>query len=171
MSDSVRHLSYEEAARELGVSVRTVYRRVRSGQLASVERDGRSLVVLEQQSRPTPIRPPIHAMTSTDTVSDSVMTNGNLVSQLRLRLAEMEAERDRWRGQAEKLTDTVSELSANVSQLTQTVQGLEVMRAQSEGRMIAAETPPGRPNATPEASTPPRRRRGLRELYRAWRGR
>jgi len=171
MSDSVRHLSYEEAAHELGVSVRTIYRRVRSGQLASVERDGRSLVVLEQQARPTPIRPPIHALTGSDTVSDSVMTNDSLVSQLRLRLAEMEAERDRWRNQAEKLTDTVSELSANVSQLTQTVQGLEVMRAQSEGRMIAAETPVQPPEASTPIQTPQRPKWSLRGLYRAWRGR
>ncbi len=155
-------LTYEEAATRLGVSVRTVYRRAASGQLETVTDNGHTYVVMPEASdpaMPAPSLPPGDSQ-----VSDAV-------SELRARLADLEAERNHWRSVADKLTDTVSELSANVSQLTQTVQGLEVMRAQSEGRMIAAETPPERPNDTTMVSTPPRRRRSLRDLYRAWRGR
>ncbi len=162
MSD---RLTFEQAATHLGVSVRTVYRRVRSGELQTVNTDGRQWVVMPEAA-PPPIAP-----TVSDNATDTDRQVTDTVSQLLNRIADLEADRDRWHDTADRLTDTVSKLSDNVSELTRTVQGQAVMLAQVEGRVLAAETVADMPAAAHTPVTPPRRSWTLRGLYRAWRGR
>ncbi len=162
MSDRV---TFEQAATHLGVSVRTVYRRVRSGELQTVNTDGRQWVVMPETS-PPPIAP-----TVSDNATDTDRQMTDTVSQLLNRIADLEADRDRWRDTADRLTDTVSKLSDNVSELTRTVQGQAVMLAHAEGRVLAAEAVADMPPPAHVTVAPPRRSWTLRGLYRAWRGR
>lgn len=119
-----------------------------------------------------------------DTVSDSDRQMSDTVSQvsdavsldLLTMIANLEAERDYLRGANDKLTDTVSKLADNVSELNRTLQGQTIRLAQLEGRVLSqeatasAETPREAPQVQPVTDTPPTRIRGLRGLYRAWRG-
>ncbi len=170
MADKVR-VTYEEAARILGVSVRTVQRRVRGGQLQAETDNGRQWIMLdgpEVQER-TPLQFP-------DTVSDTCRSVSDTVSallegELRATIARLEDDRDKWRTMAVNLSDNVSRLTDNVSELNRTLQGQTIRLAQLEGRVLAPETPRAQPQASTHADTPPRRRLALRDLYRAWRSR
>ncbi len=152
MSD---RLSYEETATRLGVSVRTVYRRVRAGELPTVTVDGRRWVVMTNDMAPRTPRPLI------DTTADTDRQVADPLSLLQTRIAELETDRDRWRDIADELSDTVAELN-------RTVQGQIVIIAQSEGRLKAPITAQEQQALTPpvEALEPQHR-----PWWRFWSGR
>ena len=105
MADRV---SLQEAARRLGVSVRTVQRRIAAGELDAetvVTPRGQRVVV----TLPTEIREP----------ADTVTTPDSDVSAL---LAEVRAERDWLRGRVETLETTVRGLTIALSQAQQIAQ-------------------------------------------------
>jgi excisionase family DNA binding protein len=107
-----RHLTIREAAAHLGVSTRTINRRVRAGTLTQTQRDGVRYIVLGDipaQTYPEPSTAETQDRTDRDTET--------LVSELRDRLATTEADRDHWRHQAETLSRNVSELTATLYQL------------------------------------------------------
>jgi uncharacterized NAD(P)/FAD-binding protein YdhS len=109
-----RHLTIREAATHLGVSTRTINRRVRAGTLTETQRDGVRYVVLGDvptQTSPEPSTAETQDRTDRDTET--------LMSELRDRLAGAEADRDHWRHQAETLSRNVSELTTTLYQVTQ----------------------------------------------------
>ena len=183
-------VTIEEAATRLGVSARTVYRRIAAGDLRTAEEGGRQWVLLEANAGPVGL-PGVERMKYAadramfDTVSDSDRQMSDTVSQvsdavsldLLTMIANLEAERDHLRGANDKLTDTVSKLADNVSELNRTLQGQTIRLAQLEGRVLSseaaapAETPRETPQAPPDTYAPPPLMRGLRGFYRAWRGR
>ncbi len=173
-------VTIEEAATRLGVSARTVYRRIAAGDLRTVEEAGRQWVLLEDNAAPVGLpgaeriryaadRAMIDKLSDDDRqVSDTVSVD------VLAMIAALEAERDHLRRANDKLTDTVSKLADNVSELNRTLQGQTIRLAQLEGRVIdtrAAATPREQPQTPPVTDVPPRRISGLRGLYRAWRGR
>ncbi len=168
-------MTIEEAATRLGISARTVYRRIAAGSLHTVEEAGRQWVLVEptQASPETPGMQRLqHAADRAmfDKLSDSGSQVADTVSQdLRATIARLEAERDHLRRANDKLTDTVSKLADNVSELNRTLQGQTIRLAQLEGRVLAPETPREQPQASTHADTPPPRRLTLRDRYRRWR--
>ncbi len=160
-------VTYEEAAQRLGVSVRTVQRRVRGGQLATVSDNGRQLVVLPG----SPMEDGSQAPHNTDHVrahdhtyeDDIARIMTSRMQELEARVADLEADRDHWRTMAAKLSDTVAEQNRMIA-----AQFLD--RAHAEGRVLAAETPVHMPPPAHTTAAPPRRRWTLRDAYRAWRG-
>ncbi len=164
-------VSYEEAAQRLGVSVRTVQRRVRGGQLATVSDNGRQLVVLpaDEHAR-VHVEPGISSM---DEKEEHAHDHGNdrshgysasRMQELEARVSDLEADRDQWRTMAAKLSDTVAEQNRMIA-----AQFLD--RAHAEGRVLAAETVADMPAPTHTTVAPPRRSWSLRDAYRRLRGR
>lgn len=186
VSPMARTVTVAEAAVLLGISRRTLYRRIEAGEIPATTVAGRRLIILDAEPDGTVsvtdgtvgTNTVTHSVPETET---SVITQGNSAGgtqagtpeyeDLRARLADMERQRDRWMGQAEQLAATVREQN-------QTIQAQTIRLAQLEGRMIDASTVPQQtpqgPVQPPEpatmAVTPPRRW-SLRALYRAWRGR
>ncbi len=107
-----RHLTIREAATHLGVSTRTINRRVRARTLTETQRDGVRYVVLADVPAQTCIETP-----TTETRDKTDGDTETLVSELRDRLAITAADRDHWRHQAETLSRNVSELTATLYQL------------------------------------------------------
>ncbi len=103
-----RNVSVSEAARVLGVSRRTVDRRIAAGKLRTIDQDGARLVVLEDTPPPAASKTPPETDTS------------ELVS-VRARLAAVEEERDHLRQTVDKLTGTVDRLTISLAQLSGTV--------------------------------------------------
>jgi hypothetical protein len=107
-----RHLTIREAAAHLGVSTRTINRRVQAGTLTETLRDGVRYVVLGDV--------PAYTYPETLTAETQDRTDRDtetLVSELRDRLQATEADRDHWRHQAETLSRNVSELTATLYRL------------------------------------------------------
>lgn len=86
-------LSIDDAARALGISSRTIRRRLNSGELAG-ERRGREWLV----------RMPDVAPSEVDTLRDTVQRLTDNVTSLSKRLSDVEAERDRARELLEAVT-------------------------------------------------------------------
>ncbi len=103
-----QNVSVSEAARVLGVSRRTVDRRIAAGKLRTIDQDGARLVVLEDT--PPPAAP--------KTLPETDMSE--LVS-VRARLAAVEEERDHLRQTVDKLTGTVDRLTISLAQLSGTI--------------------------------------------------
>ncbi len=160
-------VTYEEAAQRLGVSVRTVQRRVRGGQLATVSDNGRQLVVLPGSPMEDGSQAPHntnHDRAHDHTYEDDVARlMDSRMRDLEARVADLEGDRDHWRTMAAKLSDTVAEQNRMIA-----AQFLD--RAHAEGRVLAAETVADMPAPAPATVAPPRRRWTLRALYEAWRG-
>ncbi len=163
-------VTYEEAAQRLGVSVRTVQRRVRDGQLATVSDNGRQLVVLPESvvlTRTSEPEPENETSRRLENVVPARQSEGDAdprIADLEARVADLEADRDHWRTMAAKLSDTVAEQNRMIA-----AQFLD--RAHAEGRVLAAETVADMPAPTHTTVAPPRRSWSLRDAYRAWRGR
>ncbi len=153
MADNDRQpVTYEEAAQRLGVSVRTVQRRVRGGQLATVSDNGRQYVVLpamsDQSDNVSPARQSSSGESSQrrENVVPERQADDPRIAALEARVAELEADRDMWRTMSAKLSDTVTEQNRMIA-----------AQMMERGRMIAAETPREAPQAQPvtdNASTP-----------------
>ena len=177
-----RQLTVQEAARELGVSTRTVERRIRAGELMSVVVGGRRLVVAHpgwDSDTPTDTNRQavsglaygVGATDTSDRQADNPATdNSDTVSVLKEQLQRSDE-------RAERLMGLLEEQNSTIRDLSQTNRGLVVRVAQLEGRVLSqeatapAETPREAPQAPPVTDAPPSRIRGLRGLYRAWRGR
>ncbi len=165
-------VTYEEAAQRLGVSVRTVQRRVRDGQLTTMADNGRQLVVLP--GSPTEDRSQAPHNTDHDRDHDPTYEDDvarlmdSRMQDLEARVADLEADRDHWRTMADKLSDTVASQQ-------QMIQGQFLERVRTDGRMLehavrGAETAQDMPAPAHTTVTPPRRSWSLRALYEAWRG-
>lgn len=103
-----QNVSVSEAARVLGVSRRTVDRRIAAGKLRTVDQDGARLVVLEDTPDPaTPETPP--------------ETDMSELVAVRARLQAVEEERDHLRQTVDKLTGTVDRLTISLAQLSGTI--------------------------------------------------
>ncbi len=161
MSDTDRHtVTYEQAAQILGVSVRTIQRRVRGGQLTTVADNGRQLVVLPESEVLTPTSEPEASSMAESQIHRYDLPPDPRIAALEARVAELEEDRDTWRTLAARLSDTVTEQNRMLA--------AQIMQ---QGRMIASEAPVERQEHAHEVSTPPRPRWSLRRIYRAWRGR
>ncbi len=103
-----QYVSVSDAARVLGVSRRTVDRRIRSGQLSVIVQDGQKLVVLEDKPGT-----PVMSETPPDTVSE--------LATLRAQVEMLTSERDHLRQTVDKLSGTVDRLTISLAQLSGTV--------------------------------------------------
>ncbi|MDP9350289.1 MAG: excisionase family DNA-binding protein [Chloroflexota bacterium] len=118
-----RHVTVSDAARLLGVSRRTIQRRVKAGELRMVEVGGAQRVVLDETSE------------ITTTLATAPSDSDAEVSQLRAQVAALEAElggvraeldttrqdRDRWHEHAERQGATIDRLTVTLAQLGDTV--------------------------------------------------
>ena len=142
-------VTLEEAARRLGVSVRTVRRRIRSGELAARMDNGHRLVSVPVVPQPASINPGGGA-TASPPVSDASDSLSPLTSQLQARIAELEADRDRarqdadrWQGQAGHWQAMSQDLSQRLSEVTGTLYRL------TEARALAAPVEDTKPASVP----------------------
>ncbi len=107
-----KNVTITEAARILGVSRRTVYRQIETGELHSIQVGNARRVVLDTAS----INPTVTSDTDTE--------NAQLRAQLAAVTAELEAtrqDRDRWHEHARQLGTTVDRLAVTNAQLRGTV--------------------------------------------------
>ncbi len=100
-----QYVSVSDAAHVLGVSRRTVDRRIRSGQLSVIVQDGQKLVVLEDKPGT-----PVMSETPPDTVSE--------LATLRAQVEMLTSERDHLRQTVDKLSGTVDRLTISLAQLS-----------------------------------------------------
>lgn len=152
-------VNVSEAARRLGVSRKTVHRRIDGGELHAIDTpDGKRVRIGDEDERTS-----AHPDAQEGTPPAAHPPDDALIAELR-------ADRDAWREQAQGLRDTVERLSENVSELNRTLQGQTIRLAQLEGRVLAPETPQEPPKPTPGPYDTPPPKRGLRGLYMRWRG-
>ncbi len=190
-------VTISEAARRLGVSRKTVHRRIDAGELVTVETpDGRRVVMPDAPAAHTPHTPAhvpardgAQATDSSlrpDSVQDDSADHGfhadSTVADARVgipdpQVADLRARLERAEQRIDQLLDITQEQN-------QTIQAQTIRLAQLEGRMLdapAQDTPEDapaeaaqEPQDEPEASTadiPVRPRRwSLRGLYALWRG-
>jgi excisionase family DNA binding protein len=159
-------VTQSEAARILGVSRRTVKRRIDAGELPTVDTPDGVHVVLDDDPVPTPAhghaQADAHPMPTPDKVHDLVNfvpTSGHLGHDLTSRLERAESRIDR-------LLEVVQEQN-------RTIQAQTIRLAQIEGRVIdtrAAETSAEPPDPVIEPDIPTPRRDRLRAWYVRWRG-
>lgn len=99
-------MSVSEAARVLGVSRRTIDRRIASGKLSTVDVDGVRYVVLDdaEVAHAPAVDKPAH-------VSD--------IERMRAEMNDLRADRDRWAAHAQDLQRNVSELTATLYRVTE----------------------------------------------------
>ena len=107
-----RHLSIDAAALVLGVSSKTVRRRLKSGRLSGRLVDGRWVVDLPDEV--------VDQEVSTLGTHDQDMSSaGETIAALRAELAAVQAERDRLWQQLGEVTAVNGRLAATVYQLTE----------------------------------------------------
>ncbi len=191
----VESVNISEAARRLGVSRKTIYRRIDAGELEAVDTpDGKRVLVPPHVERDNlsdftqhvhtsahPAHVPAHPGRTPPNKgegSSPLPSETDINDELRARLERAESRIDR-------LIDTVSEQN-------RTIQVQTIRLAQLEGRMIDADTsslrkenptdsnrlehvdqvteqPRTAPVVAAEPPVTPRRRLTLRDWYRAWR--
>ena len=158
MADRV---SLQEAARRLGVSVRTVQRRIQAGELqadhVATRRGQRVVVVLDSD-----VREPAETATGSDTDAPAV-------------LEEVRAERDWLRGRVERLEETVNRLTILLNQAQHVAQLPSAQGDRDDDRRDDRrdrDAPVTRqpPSHIPPAGTGPQSRSARRRtpLWRAW---
>ncbi len=191
----MEQVNISEASRRLGVSRKTIHRRIDTGELQAVDTpEGRRVLLPREPGTQahTPEAHPAHVPAQSD-AQDSAQP---------LRIPETEGKSGRMIGihmdrddptedsayaaidlqvRLERAEQRIDQLLTIVGEQNRTIQAQTIRLAQLEGRMLdhsssdassdMPDTPPERRETMPEVSTPPRRRRGLRDLYRAWRGR
>ena len=156
MADRV---SLQEAARRLGVSVRTVQRRIQAGALqadhVATRRGQRVVVVLDSE-----VREPAATTTAGDTGTSAV-------------LDEVRAERDWLRGRVERLEETVNRLTVLLNQAQQVAQLPPVQGDTDDDRRDDRHGDDATVTRQPASHVPsagPRRPRQERRRPSAWRG-
>ncbi len=165
----VEWVNISEAARRLGVSRKTVHRWIAAGELEAVDTpDGKRVLLpgsgkVERDNLSHFTRP----HTSTHTAHVRAQSRRTpLEEELRDRLERAEAR--------------IDTLLVTVSEQNHTIQAQIIRLAQLEGRILdhstpapTEPTPSEQPHTAPvvaaEPPAPPRRYRGLRALYMAWR--
>ncbi len=122
-----RHVTVSEAGRILGVSRRTIQRRISAGELPTIEVSGVRRVVLDSASD--------NAYAPSDMPSAHAQIDAD-VSYLRERIAALEAElgevrqdRDRWYGHAQSQGATIDRLTVTLAQLGDRVVEQRVLSA------------------------------------------
>ncbi len=132
-------VTLEEAAARLGVSIRTIRRRIRSRELSATMVDGRRMVSLPEVPDAASDNP-----ATADAVSAPGRDNSDsvspVVSHLQARIAELEAERDRarqdtdrWQEQAGHWQAMSLDLSQRLSEVTGTLYRLTEAKALTPG--------------------------------------
>ncbi len=156
-------VTISEAARRLGISRKTVHRRIDAGQLRAVDTPDGRRVVLPGATLDGHARAPEH-------------TPAHVPAQDEAQAAH--TQRDELRARLERAEQRIDQLLDVVQEQNKTIQAQTIRLAQLEGRMLDASTAP---HETPQEPTeapepvevyipPPRRRWTLRALYEAWRG-
>jgi len=157
-------VNVSEAARRLGISRKTVHRRIDAGELVAIDTpDGKRVRIGDEAEERTPAHVQAHPDAQEGTPPATPPAGVDLIAELR-------ADRDAWREQAQGLRDTVERLSENVSELNRTLQGQTIRLAQLEGRVLAPETPQEPQKPVSATDTTPVRHGGLRGLYVRLRG-
>ncbi len=160
-------VNVSEAARRLGVSRKTVHRRIDAGELVAIDTPDGKRVRIRDERTPAQAQAQAHHDAQEGTPPAAHPPDADLITELR-------ADRDAWREQAQGLRDTVERLSENVSELNRTLQGQTVRLAQLEGRVLTAQTPQEPPETVIRPDTTPVRSTahvgGLRGLYMRLRG-
>ncbi|MDP9380446.1 MAG: excisionase family DNA-binding protein [Chloroflexota bacterium] len=117
------HYTYTEAARILGVSRRTISRRIQSGELPTVEVDGARRVVLDIPDGAQSVPDAPTGMPVPTPAQDAE------IAALRAQLAAVESERDHLRATVDKLAGTVDRLTISLAQLSGAVVDQQVLAA------------------------------------------
>ncbi len=110
-----RHVTVSEAGRILGVSRRTIQRRISAGELPTVEVGGARRVVLDSASESPHApsdTPSAHAQVDAD-----VSHLKERVAALEVELGEVRQDRDRWYGHAQSQGATIDRLTVTLAQL------------------------------------------------------
>ncbi len=173
-------VNISEAARRLGVSRKTVYRRIDAGELEAMDTpDGKRVLVPPHVER--------------DNLSDFTqhMHTPTHTAHVRAQLGRTPLEEE-LRDRLERAESRIDTLLITVSEQNRTIQAQAIRLAQLEGRMIDADTmslrkdnsgmsnrldnsdavaeqPHTAPVVAAEPPAPRRRPRTLRDWYRAWR--
>lgn len=157
-----------DAARRLGLSVRTVQRRIQNGDLSTIERDGKRLVVLDDSATNGA------TLTRQTTTNDATArdTGGELLAQLQAENEYLKAQVDAWRLQAEAANRTASETAAALRKALDAMPRELAAPAQSTlptPRADAPQTPQSGAAAQPTGHTPNApQRRPQREMRPLW---
>lgn len=97
-------LSISEAARRAGIQRQTLYRKIKSGAISTVQGDdGQPLIDLSELARvfPSAVSTTVQPVTGPDNPADSLLQLE--IKHLRERLDAAERDRDAWRDQAKQL--------------------------------------------------------------------
>ncbi len=129
-----RQLSFKEAANELGVSLRTIYRRVKSGELQETTVDGTRVIVMTDDNTSGtegPVNTPTTATASEQCheVHDTTTGSDTEMSLLRTKIAELQADRDRWHAESDSWRHMSEVLSQRLSEVTGTLYRLNEQKA------------------------------------------
>ena len=147
-----RHVTVSEAGRILGVSRRTIQRRINAGELPTIEVGGVRRVVLDSASD--------SAQAPSDTPSAHAQVDAD-VSHLRERVAALEAElgevrqdRDRWYGHAQSQGATIDRLTVTLAQLGDRVIEQRALAAPEEAPESRQENDDAGEVQSPQTATP-----------------
>ena len=161
-------VNVSEAARRLGVSRKTVHRRIDAGELVAIDTpDGKRVRFGDEAEERTSAHVQAHPDAQGSAQEGTPLAAHPADDAL---IAELRADRDAWREQAQGLRNTVERLSENVSELNRTLQGQTIRLAQLEGRVLAPETSQEPQKPVSATDTTPVRHGGLRGLYVRLRG-
>ncbi len=131
-----RLVTLQEAAAALGVSVRTIRRRVKDGELMSAMVDGRRMVSLPDGSHESSDNTPLSPGVSPSVAApgpDNPASMSPLLSQLEARIADLEVDRDRARQDADRWHAMSQDLSQRLSEVTGTLYRLTEAKALTPG--------------------------------------
>ncbi len=110
-----RHVTVSEAGRILGVSRRTIQRRIRAGELSTVEVGGVRRVILDSASE-SPHAPGDTPSAHAQIDADMSHLQERIVA-LEAELGEVRQDRDRWYGHAQSQGATIDRLTVTLAQL------------------------------------------------------
>ncbi|MDP9352467.1 MAG: excisionase family DNA-binding protein [Chloroflexota bacterium] len=191
----MEQVNISEASRRLGVSRKTIHRRIDAGELAAVDTPHGRRVLLPRESgvqAHTPDAHSAHVRAQSDAQGGAHPPPASETEGKSGRMIGIHMDRDDptedsayaaidLQVRLERAESRIDHLLTIVGEQNRTIQAQTIRLAQLEGRMLDHSTPdtlsdmpemPPEPRQAPaDIHTPPRRRRGLRELYRVWRGR
>ncbi len=188
----MEQVNISEASRRLGVSRKTIHRRIDAGELAAVDTPEGRRVLLPGAHPHTPEAHPAHVPAQSDAQGSAHPRVTPETEGKPGRMVGIHMERDDptedpaydaidLQMRLERAEQRIDQLLTIVGEQNRTIQAQTIRLAQLEGRMLdhsssgapsdMPETPQEPRQSPPDTQTPLRRRRGLRDLYRAWRGR
>ncbi len=168
-------VTFEEAAHHLGVSLRTVQRRVRTGDLSTIERGGARLVCLESDATEAATTRQVDATESDNDATkhdSSHDTTGKLLAHLQTENEYLKEQVNAWRLQAEAANRQASETSAALRKALDAMPKMIEAGSGStptEGRENSLQTPPSGEPARPTGKTvSASQRQTSREMRPLW---